>query len=81
MTDARMLLGRTEADAVQILAEQAESWVLRRCRPRRPRPADCVERVVRARRLDDGTVEVALSGFCDYPRGKDKPEDEPAGGS
>lgn len=68
MTNPAELLGLTEDEAAQILAACRQPWVLRRCSSVRPRPADCVQRVVRVRTADDGTVEVTLSGFCDHPR-------------
>lgn len=61
-------MGLTEGEAARVLEAQQRPWTSRRCSSFRDRPADCVQRVVRVRTLDDGTVEITLSGFCDHPR-------------
>ena len=71
MTDVSSLLGLREDEAVQVLEAGGEPWILERCSAFRERSDDCVQRVVRARTRQDGTVEVTLSGFCDYPRGSE----------
>ena len=71
MMELKALLGLTEAEAEAVLSAQEFPWVFGRCEPRRERPQDCLQRVIRVRQLDDGTVEVTLSGFLDFPRGGD----------
>ena len=69
--ELQALLGLPEAEARAVLSAQERPWILAHYEPFGRRPQDCVQRVIRVRQLDDGTVEVTLSGFLDFPRGGD----------